>query len=397
MADFMHVGLNLEGISKSFGPARVLENVTLDVKPGEFISLVGPSGCGKSTLLRIIAGLEFQDQGRVLIGSKAVDHLGPRARNIAMVFQNYALYPHMSVFDNIALPLAMSRLALPERLPLIRHLSPRRPRIARDISEEVTAVAGQLKIEPLLQRKPGQLSGGQRQRVALARAMVRHPTLFLMDEPLSNLDAQLRVHMRDELAELHARLGATFIYVTHDQVEAMTMSDRVAMMDGGRLAQVGKPAELYERPATLAVAKFIGSPAINILDGQVNANGILTVHGQTLPVSVPEQAGQAVSIGIRPEAIHLAPGGRNPWLAGRVRRNEHHGAERLIYVDLDAPVSGTVIARTSNAGNEMSVAAGDAVSLAFDPARLHIFDAAGRRVSAVAVATPRNAALALAQ
>jgi multiple sugar transport system ATP-binding protein len=208
----MRSGLELLGISKAFGPTRVLEDVSLTIAPGEFISLVGPSGCGKSTLLRIIAGLELQDGGQVRIGGAAVDHMTPRARNIAMVFQSYALYPHMSAFDNIALPLTMGRLSRAERLPLVKHLSPRRRRIAREIAGEVATVAEQLKIEPLLARKPGQLSGGQRQRVALARAMVRQPSVFLMDEPLSNLDAQLRVHMRDELADLHAWLAnLTFV------------------------------------------------------------------------------------------------------------------------------------------------------------------------------------------
>ena len=376
----MTAGLELDGISKSFGATRVLEDVSLDVKPGEFISLVGPSGCGKSTLLRIIAGLEFQDRGIVSIGRQAVDHLGPRARNIAMVFQSYALYPHMSVFDNIALPLSMARLALVERLPLLRHLSPRRRRIAGGIAAEVKTVAAQLRIKHLLDRKPGQLSGGQRQRVALARAMVRQPTLFLMDEPLSNLDAQLRVHMRDELADLHARLRATFIYVTHDQVEAMTMSDRVAMMDGGRLVQVGKPADLYERPATLSVARFIGSPAINVLEAEADADGHLELRGQPLPVAVDGLPNQRVFIGLRPEAVSLKPAGTTGGLIARVRRNEHHGAERLLYVDLDGPGDVSLIARVTNAEEAQSTLhVGDAVCVRFDFAQMHVFGADGRR------------------
>ncbi len=377
----MTAGLTLQSISKSFGTTRVLDKVSLDVQPGEFISLVGPSGCGKSTLLRIIAGLEFQDHGQVSIGQQAVDHLSPRARNIAMVFQSYALYPHMSVFDNIALPLSMARLALLERLPLVRHLSPRRGRISGDIATAVRAVAAQLKIESLLDRKPGQLSGGQRQRVALARAMVRQPTLFLMDEPLSNLDAQLRVHMRDELSELHSRLGATFIYVTHDQVEAMTMSDRVAMMDGGHLVQVGKPSELYERPATLAVARFIGSPAINVLEAKTDSSGRIILRDQHLAAKVSGLLNQSVSIGIRPEAVSLKSAGTSR-LAARVRRNEHHGAERLIYVDLEGADDISLISRIANAsehGPELSV--GDTVSVALDAKRMHVFDASGRRAA----------------
>ena len=231
------------------------------------MTLVGPSGCGKTTLIRIIAGIESQDSGSVLIGGSAIDHLRPHERRVAMVFQSYALYPHMSVRANLSLPLVMSRLRLHERLPLVRLLSGRRRAVMRGIESEVEAVAQQLQLGALLDRRPAQLSGGQRQRVALGRAMVRHPDVFLMDEPLSNLDAKLRVHMRTELAELHQRLGATFIYVTHDQVEAMTMSNRVAMMDSGDIIQLGTPTELYARPANVKVAQFIGSPAINLLPG----------------------------------------------------------------------------------------------------------------------------------
>jgi multiple sugar transport system ATP-binding protein len=226
----------------------VLKAVSLDVRDGEFLTLVGSSGCGKSTILRVIAGLESQDTGAVRIAGRSVDHLRPKQRNVAMVFQSYALYPHMSVKDNIAMPLIMQRLRLAERLPVIGRLSPRRAGVVEEIDGEVSAVARQLQIEQLLARKPSQLSGGQRQRVALGRAMVRRPDVFLMDEPLSNLDAKLRVHMRTELTDLHRRLGVTFVYVTHDQVEAMTMSDRVALMDEGRIVQLGAPADLYHDP-----------------------------------------------------------------------------------------------------------------------------------------------------
>jgi multiple sugar transport system ATP-binding protein len=243
----------------------VLSGIDLDIADGEFLTLVGPSGCGKSTLIRIIAGLEPQTSGSIRIDGASVDHLRAHEWRVAMVFQSYALYPHMSVFANMALPLTMQRLSLWERVPLLRLLSAHRRRTMPKIREEVQSVAAQLQIEPLLGRRPAQLSGGQRQRVALGRAMVRHPSVFLMDEPLSNLDAKLRVHMRSELTDLHRRLKTTFIYVTHDQVEAMTMSDRVAMMDAGRILQLGTPAELYARPANVKVAQFIGSPAINLL------------------------------------------------------------------------------------------------------------------------------------
>ena len=380
----MTTGLELSSISKTFGNNRVLEDLSLSVSPGEFVSLVGPSGCGKSTLLRIIAGLEVQDGGHVNIAGRQVDHLGPRERNIAMVFQSYALYPHMSAFENIALPLLVSQLSFVERLPLLEHLSPRRRSVMRRIRADVESVAEQLKIGPLLGRKPGQLSGGQRQRVALARAMVRQPSLFLMDEPLSNLDAQLRVHMRDELASLHQRLGATFVYVTHDQVEAMTMSTRIAMMDRGRLAQVGSPGDLYERPATLAVAQFIGSPTINVLPGRIGTSGHVTLADRPLGLRVPGGEGTAVSVAIRPEAIRLVP--QDGLIDGRIRRVEHHGAEQLVYVvpDVEAlAAAGPLIVRLSDAEQlrgDGAIAPGSRISLVPDVRRVHVFGSDGSRM-----------------
>ena len=254
--------VTLSEIRRSFGNTEVLKGIELEIEDGEFMTLVGPSGCGKSTLLRVIAGLDRGYSGGVSISGDKVDALSPRGRNIAMVFQNYALYPHLSVAANIATPLRLSRLSLFERIPLVRHLMLSRHAKQTEIDAEVIRVAGQLKIKELLSRKPGQLSGGQRQRVALGRAMVRNPDVFLMDEPLSNLDAALRVEMRRELTELHDRIGATFVYVTHDQIEAMTMSSRVAVMWQGELLQVGTPTELYARPADLRVARFIGSPPV---------------------------------------------------------------------------------------------------------------------------------------
>jgi len=301
--------VELRGVGKSFGNVEVLTGIDLDIADGEFLTLVGASGCGKSTLLRIIAGLETQSTGSVLIGGAPVDHLRPHERRVAMVFQSYALYPHMRVFGNIALPLVMSRLRLFDRLPLLRLLSPRRRRIMPEIAREVRAVAEQLQIGALLDRRPAQLSGGQRQRVALGRAMVRRPAAFLMDEPLSNLDAKLRVHMRSELADLHARLGATFIYVTHDQIEAMTMSNRVAMMDNGVILQLGRPGELYARPASVKVAQFIGTPTINLLPARVNADRNVELFGMPLPIRVRQPAGAALTLGLRPEAIVAAPPG----------------------------------------------------------------------------------------
>jgi len=377
--------LELTGISKSFGETGVLSEINLTVKPGEFLSLVGPSGCGKSTLLRIIAGLERQNAGSVAIANANVDALSPRARNIAMVFQNYALYPHMSAAENIALPLKVSRLSLFERLPLLGLLSPRRSRVQKEIAGEVRQVAQALQIEALLGRKPGQLSGGQRQRVALARAMVRQPSLFLMDEPLSNLDAQLRVHMRDELTDLHRRLGATFIYVTHDQIEAMTMSTRVAMLDRGRLAQLGTPAELYDRPASLAVARFIGSPAINILAGLVDRAGHVALGGQPIGMTLPGQAGETVSIGLRPEHLRLTASTQKHALIGVVRRNEHHGADRLIHLEWLADRTQTIVVRVAQA-EAASYHPGETFGIAFNPGQAHVFDAQGIRIAATQAA-----------
>jgi multiple sugar transport system ATP-binding protein len=374
--------LSLRGISKGFGQTPVLGSIDLDIADGEFLTLVGPSGCGKSTLLRIIAGLERQDAGTVAIGGRSVDHLRPHERKVAMVFQSYALYPHMSVFENIALPLTMGRLRVLERIPGVRLLSPRRRRVMREIARDVTAVAAQLRIEEYFARKPGQLSGGQRQRVALGRAMVRKPDVFLMDEPLSNLDAKLRVHMRSELAELHARLGVTMVYVTHDQVEAMTMADRLAVMDQGAILQLGTPDEVYERPASVTVAQFIGSPAINLLPGRVDASGQVELLGNAMPVNVAASARAALTIGVRPEAVrlHALPG--DCTIPCRFRRRENLGAESILHFDLVAPQPTPVLCRVANdAGGSMHF--GDAVvPLAIAPEQCHFFDERGQRITA---------------
>ncbi|MGO4737096.1 ABC transporter ATP-binding protein [Bosea sp. 2KB_26] len=373
----------LSSIAKAFGTTKVLGGVDLDIADGEFLTLVGPSGCGKSTLIRIIAGLEQQDSGSVAIGGNGVDHLRPHERRVAMVFQSYALYPHMTVRGNIALPLMMARLKLWQRLPLLHLLSGQRRKAMAGIMTDVDAVAAQLQLGHLLDRKPAQLSGGQRQRVALGRAMVRSPDVFLMDEPLSNLDAKLRVHMRTELAELHKRLGATFIYVTHDQVEAMTMSDRVAMMDSGAILQLGTPSQLYEKPASLKVAQFIGSPAINLLPATVGTAGRLELFGRPMALAVARAAGQAVTLGIRAEAltlVHGEPAGAGrAWFSARLRRKENLGSEYVLHFDLAGRDAPGVTMRASPA-----IAAGvneaAEVTLGFDEAASHIFDAQGDRL-----------------
>ncbi len=292
--------LSLKNIKKSFGDTSVLHGISLDVMDGEFISLVGQSGCGKSTLLRIIAGLEQPDSGDVLIDGKSMLDAAPKDRNIAMVFQDYALYPHMSVGENMAMPLVMAKLPLYARLPVMRRITPAGRNAQPEIRAGVEKVAKQLRIDHLLDRKPAQLSGGQRQRVALGRALVRDPQTFLMDEPLSNLDAKLRVQVRTEITELHASSGLTFIYVTHDQVEAMTMSSRVALLQTGRLLQVGTPNDLFADPETLDVAQFIGSPEINITVGE-SQNGQVIIGETAIPIALDTTG--PIQIGIRPETI----------------------------------------------------------------------------------------------
>src|SRR3954465_8346519 len=281
----------LEHISKLFGDVLAVDDVSLRVEDGEFMVLVGPSGCGKSTILRMIAGLEEVTAGEIEIGDEQVTDLEPKERDIAMVFQNYALYPHMTVEQNLGFGLKLQHISKQER---------------QDRVQDAATILG---LQDMMERKPSELSGGQRQRVALGRAMVREPRAFLMDEPLSNLDAKLRVHMRSELADPHRRLGAAFVYVTHDQVEAMTMSDRIAMMDAGRILQLGTPSELYERPANVKVASFIGSPAINLLPGRVVDGGAVELFGHLLPLTLDLRAGSPVTVGVRPEAISVAGSG----------------------------------------------------------------------------------------
>jgi multiple sugar transport system ATP-binding protein len=297
--------VTIREIEKSYGAISVLKKVSLDIEDGEFIVLVGPSGCGKSTLLRIIAGLEQQNGGSIQIGGEPVDKLHPSRRDIAMVFQSYALYPHLTVEKNITVPLNMRRLNFAQRLPLIGRFLPGTSDIVAGIDRDVEETMDALGIAHLRHRKPGQLSGGQRQRVAVGRAMVRHPKAFLMDEPLSNLDAELRVHMRAEIRELHSRLATTFIYVTHDQAEAMTMADRVAVMMDGELLQVDTPSKIYADPNHIRVAEFIGSPRINILPAQVDGSGRVSVGDRAMPGLYSGAKGKELQIGVRPEAVTL--------------------------------------------------------------------------------------------
>ena len=288
--------LTIENVKKAFGPVEVLKGIDLEVSEGEFVVFVGPSGCGKSTLLRVIAGLEDSTAGRVVIDGQDVSTTPPAKRGIAMVFQTYALYPHLSVKNNMGL--GLKQIGTP----------------AAEIDKRIAAASAMLSLEPYLQRRPAELSGGQRQRVAIGRAVVREPKLFLFDEPLSNLDAALRVNTRLEIAQLHRRLKATMIYVTHDQVEAMTLADKIVVLNGGRVEQIGKPMELYNSPANAFVAGFIGSPKMNFIDGA-------------------RLGESAATIGVRPEHISVDPA-KGDW-KGTVVHAEHLGADTNLYLDCE--------------------------------------------------------------
>ncbi|QRM32587.1 ABC transporter ATP-binding protein [Microvirga sp. VF16] len=370
--------IQIDGIGKSFGPTSVLRDVSLSIADGEFLTLLGPSGCGKSTLLRILAGLEVQTGGSVAIGERAVDGLRPKQRDVAMVFQSYALYPHLTVAANMALPLTMRRLSAFQRLPLLGRLVPGTARIAAEIDREVTRTAKALGIGHLLARKPGQLSGGQRQRVAVGRAMVRHPAVFLMDEPLSNLDAKLRVQMRAEIKELHQRLGVTFVYVTHDQAEAMTLSDRVAVMLDGDLLQVAPPQQIYTDPEDRRVAEFIGSPKINLLEAVVRDRGLVDVAGTVLAVDASREPGSALTLGIRPEAFHLADHGGPGVITGAVRLVEHMGSDLYVHLDV-AGMAEPLIARLL-AERAPQIAPGQTLHIGIRPDRILLFTRSGQRV-----------------
>jgi len=354
--------IELRNVNKSFGTVKVIENLSLKIETGEFMVFLGPSGCGKSTLLRIIAGLETADSGEILIGKDRVEHLPPGRRGLAMVFQNYALYPHMKARDNMAFGL--------QNIGLDR----------KEIDRRVAEAAKILEIGELLDRRPSELSGGQRQRVAIGRAIVKEPKAFLFDEPLSNLDAALRVRTRVELAELHHRMSATMIYVTHDQIEAMTMADRIVVLSQRRIEQVGTPMEIYSRPASRFVAGFVGSPAMNFCPVSVAADNqrdrkVTLPDGTTIVSAIDlaeTKAGEDLTMGIRADAVDVvAPAEGNT--AGQAQVVERLGERTLVHARLK---DGTMIV-AQDAGIS-GVKAGDEVGLRFDGAGLHIFDAAGK-------------------
>ena len=385
----MTATVSISSIEKKFGATQTLKGVSADIAAGEFLTLVGPSGCGKSTLLRILAGLIPQDGGSIRIDGSPVDHLPPRARDVSMVFQSYALYPHMSVRENIATPLKVRRLSSAARWPLVGRLVPGQSTARAAIAEAVDQVAGQVEIEALLDRRPAQLSGGQRQRVALARAMVRQPRVFLMDEPLSNLDARLRVHMRGELSELHRRLGATFIYVTHDQVEAMTMSSRVALMMDGEIIQVATPGEIYANPADLRVARFIGSPEINLLDARADQHGQVSVAGRATAFRADTVG--PLTIGLRPEILAIDDGSSDIVIDSRLQRIERLGHDVLLHMRHDAGGKKSLTLRVSAADLEKLQANGslnENVPVGACAGSALLFDPDGKRLPALLGTAP---------
>ncbi len=344
--------LRLTKIRKSFGAVDVIHGIDLEIGEGEFVVFVGPSGCGKSTLLRLIAGLEDVTSGDIEVAGKRVNDIPASDRGLSMVFQSYALYPHMSVRSNLSFGLENLRM----------------PRA--EITRRVDEAARMLQIDPLMDRRPGQLSGGQRQRVAIGRAIVREPVIFLFDEPLSNLDAELRVQMRVEISQLHAQLGNTMIYVTHDQVEAMTMADRIVVLRGGRIEQVGRPLDLYNNPANRFVAGFIGAPQMNFLGGAVEgADAIRLDSGKVKHVQFAEDPGNGtrVTVGIRPEAIRVALDGTGD-LQGTVRSFEQLGAITYIYTDLPNGEKLTV-----QIPEQVPLVRGQSIGITLPEAAVHVF------------------------
>ena len=352
--------ISIRNVTKTYGKTTIMQGVNLDIHNGEFVVILGPSGCGKSTLLRLIAGLEDITAGEVLIAGEVVNQLEPRERGCAMVFQNYALYPHMTVAENIGYALKVAGLPKAERM------------------SRVEATAKSVGLTDFLDRKPGQLSGGQRQRVAMARAIIRSPKVFLFDEPLSNLDAQLRVQMRHEIRRIHNQIKATSVFVTHDQHEGMTLADRLVVMNKGTIEQVGSPAKIYDNPASIYVAGFIGSPAMNFLPGHISValRGVVLESGRLVPLAsqpnLPD--GHLVHLGIRPEHATLVRAGAGT-IDAQVDMIEELGASRLCNLLFeDIPICVLTEERPD-------LAAGATVGLDFPPQRIHLFDAVtGRRI-----------------
>ncbi|GAB3841710.1 ABC transporter ATP-binding protein [Nesterenkonia populi] len=354
--------LTFEGVSKSFGGTQVLEPFDAEISDGEFLVLLGPSGCGKSTLLRMIAGLTDITSGSLLFNDVPVNEMDVRKRDIAFVFQSYALYPQMTVRQNIAFPLLMDRMSGWQHLPVLSTLIRSRLMKEPQVRDQVQGLAEQLGLTDYLDRRPGALSGGQRQRVALARSLVRQPSLYLLDEPLSNLDAKLRTQMRTDIAALHRSVGKTFIYVTHDQIEAMTMATRIIVLDGGRIQQIGTPDEIYDRPANMTVAKFVGSPPMNLIASSA-AGGHWWERVRT------PHTGEVV-LGIRPENLDITASDRG-IVPATVETVERTGPESIVALNIEGNSEARTYARVSNSATP---APGSSVGLSFDVADCSFFD-----------------------
>jgi ABC-type sugar transport system ATPase subunit len=347
--------LSIKNLTKSFGRTRVLEDISFEVADGQFAVLLGPSGCGKTTLLRVVAGLELASSGEIVIGDQRVDHLPPRARDIAFVFQNYALYPHMTVFENLAFSLRIRGL------------------LKDEIQSRVIEAARLLEIEAQLNQKPQQLSGGQRQRVAVGRAIVRQPKIFLFDEPLSNLDTTLRANMRVELARLHEKLHATVLYVTHDQTEAMTLGQTIVLLNRGKVQQIGPPSDIYHQPINRFVAGFVGSPQMNFIDGQIERDGRTFCRGsfrvdlaEAPSLSGIAHAGKPLTIGIRPEDLHPS-GPAEAWVSGEIDFIEDLGADKFAHLKC------ADFALTVRVNTGLPLARGEILHTKVEPKRLHLF------------------------
>ena len=371
--------IELKSISKLFGSTEVIKSLDLSISNGEFITIVGPSGCGKSTLLRIIAGLENQSTGDVEIDGNVVNNTRASERDLAMVFQSYALYPHLTVQQNLMVPLKLRRLSFLERFPIIGWFMPNRRSKLDEIVSKVQAASETLQITHLLDRKPGQLSGGQQQRVAVGRAMVREPVAFLMDEPLSNLDAGLRVHMRAEISELHRDLKTTFIYVTHDQAEALTMSDRMAVMMDGEILQLDTPHEIYNNPSTIRVAEFVGSPKINILNGEYDEKGNLNCFGTKITDSIKLAQKGNVSVGIRPEHMELVSSNDKNVFKGKIVYRENLGSDIFFHLTVNEGEQKMIV--RSEPSKVFNTAVGDQVMIRWDEQKVMVFDVDGKNIT----------------
>lgn len=367
--------ISFREVTKDFGKSQVIHGFSADIDDGEFLVLLGPSGCGKSTMLRMIAGLADVSSGTIEFDGAVINDLEPKERQIAFVFQSYALYPHMSVFDNIAFPLIMDRFKPWYHVPIVNSIARRILRNTPEVKEKVHAVAAMLELEPMLNRRPRTLSGGQRQRVAVARALVRNPEVYLLDEPLSNLDAKLRTQMRSEITELYRKVKKSFIYVTHDQVEAMTMATKIIVMNEGQIRQIGTPDEIYHRPADTFVARFIGSPPMNLIPVEASGSTMILVGGQELLLSESPPRSGKLLVGVRPEQVRVGP--QKTGLLATVESVENLGAEAILTLRFVAndPSSGEsdhkILAKVEGSSTARP---GDTLSVSFESSSVRWFD-----------------------